>query len=308
MRQETFSPWNPFYMLLPLRALGYDADPAFPALQQRLTEYYSHRRCHGLFSGFPDDTVHMVTSYAGITGIALIGTDAAYELIDRQAAYRALIECKLPNGAFMTCRGQEHDVRSTFAATIVADVLNILTPAFIENTAAYVLSCQSYDGGLSPRPGLESHGGYVHCGVGIMKILGRLDDLNLPRLARWIATMQLEYSGGFCGRAHKLVDSCYSWWIGAAAKTISQHLGIPPFWNEAAMSQFLLQICQHGKGGFASRPPTEPDPFHTLYSIAGLCVCGKPQGLPEIDTLLACPKELVERMINYFRARPFVPE
>jgi protein farnesyltransferase subunit beta len=161
---------------------------------------------------------------------------------------------------------------------------------------------------------MESHGGYVHCGVGIMKILGRLDDLNLPKLVRWIATRQSEFSGGFCGRAEKLVDSCYTWWIGSAARIIADHLGIPPFWNEGAIADFVLRICQESTGGFTSRQPLSLDPFHTLYSLAGLCVCGGGETgdvekkLRKVDELVACPKELADRMREYFKQRPFTPE
>jgi protein farnesyltransferase subunit beta len=117
---ESFCPWNPFYVLLPLRVLDFDTAPEFPAIQQRLTQYYAHRRCCGLFSGFPNDYIHLVTCYAGVSGIALIGTDEAYELIDRQMAYRAIMACKLPNGAFMTAVRMEYDVRATFSALLIA--------------------------------------------------------------------------------------------------------------------------------------------------------------------------------------------
>jgi protein farnesyltransferase subunit beta len=308
---ECFRPWDVFYSLFPFRVLGFDKSPEFPAIQQRMVQFLSHRRSHGLFSGFPDDNIHMVTSHAGISGVALIGTDEAYELIDRQSAYREILACKLPNGAFRSSRGMEHDVRSTFCAILIAAVLNILTPELTENVAEYVLSCECYDGGISPRPGLESHGGYVHCGVGLMKLLNRLDDLNLNQLVRWIATRQLEFSGGFCGRAHKLPDSCYTWWIGSTAKLIAEHLGIPSFWNEDGIAKFVLRIFQDITGGFTSRPPVRVDAFHTLYALAGLCACGRKQEdveLPELDTLIACPKELMERMKAYFQAQPFTPE
>jgi protein farnesyltransferase subunit beta len=314
MQSEGFCPWNALYALFPLRALGYDRDPAFPALQQRLLAFFQHRRAQGVFSGFPDDDVHAVTAYAGVCGLALLGLDAGYALVDRQAAYRALLACKLPCGAFATCARQEHDVRATFCALLVADVLGFLTPAFAAGAAEYVLACECYDGGIAPRPGLEAHGGYVHCGVGAMKILGRLGELRLARLARWIATRQLEFSGGFCGRANKLVDSCYTWWVGSPARVIADHLGVPPFWNERAVARYVLQVAQGADGGFCSRPPAQPDPFHTLYALAGLCVCGgratgeEGRLLPEVDPLVPCPRELVERMRAYFRARPFVPE
>jgi len=190
----------------------------------------------------------------------------------------------------------------------------MLTPEIAANVAEFVLSCRGYDGGLSPRPNLESHGGYVHCGVGIMQMLGRLDDLNLNQLMRWIAMRQSEFSGGLNGRPNKLVDSCYSWWIGTAARIIQKHLGIEPFWNERAMATFLLQVVQSDKGGLAPRPPARRDPFHTMYGLAGLQLLGGGEtgaegiAFPEVDTLLPCTAELAAKMRRYFLERPFVPE
>jgi protein farnesyltransferase subunit beta len=314
MAQENFSPWNPFYVLLPFRLVGYDKRDAFAGLQRRLLSFFANRRCRGMFSGFPDESLHLVVSYSALCGLCLLGLNEGYALIDRQALYRELLACKLPNGAFATSVGMEHDQRSTFCAVLHAYILNMMTPELVANVADFVLSCRSYDGGLGPRPLLEAHGGYLHCGVGIMKMLGRLDDLNLNELMRWIALRQTAFSGGFCGRPNKLVDSCYSWWVGSAARMIADHLGIPPFWNEPAMATFLLQVAQCENGGFYPRPPGSRDPFHTLYAIAGLGVVGgKETGdpalvLPDIDPLVPCPVELVQRMRTYFLERPFTPE
>jgi protein farnesyltransferase subunit beta len=309
-----FDPWNPFYVLFPLRLVGYDVTADFPSVQRGVLSYYADHRCRGMFAGFPDESLHLVYSYSGLCGICLLGMDEGYELIDRQAIYRQLLACKLPNGAFMSSVGMEHDLRSTFCGVLHAYVLNMMMPELIANVREFVLSCQSYDGGLSPRPHLEAHGGYLHCGVGIMKMLGCLDELNLSELMRWIAVRQSKFSGGFRGRPNKLVDSCYSWWVGSAARMIADHLGIPPFWNEDAIGDFLLLVARTNSGGFTARPPLPLDPFHTLYAMAGLAVVGgKKTGnpeivLPDVDTLVPCPVELVQRMRSYFLERPFTPE
>jgi protein farnesyltransferase subunit beta len=314
MSQEAFSPMNPFTVLLPLRLVGYDRLPEFLALQRRLLSFYAQRRCRGTFSGFPAEYLHMVISYQALCGVCLLGLDEGYALIDRQALYRELLACKVANGAIASSVGMEHDLRSTFCGILHAHVLNMMTPELVANVAEFVLSCRSYDGGLGPSPTLEAHGGYLHCGVGIMKMLGRLGDLNLNELIRWIAVRQSAFAGGFCGRPNKLVDSCYSWWVGSAARIIADHLGIPPFWNERAMAMYILQVAQARDGGFAPRPPAVRDHFHTLYAIGGLAVVGgKETGdpelvLPDVDPLVPCPVELVDRMRKYFLERPFTPE
>ena len=37
----------------------------------------------------------------------------------------------------------------------------------------------------------------------------------MPRLVSWLSSRQYAPEGGFCGRTNKLVDGCYSHWVGA---------------------------------------------------------------------------------------------
>jgi protein farnesyltransferase subunit beta len=307
MKNETFAAWNPCYVLLPLRALGSDcADLLGP-----MTSFLRHRICENGLSGFPQDNLHFITHWAGVTGIALIGTPEAYELLDRQAFYRILRTLKMPDGSFRASYSMECDVRTTFAALAVASILNMLTPELTANSFEFIMSCRNYDGGFSPRPELESHGGYVFCAIGVLKILGRLGEVDLARVIRWLVHRQMEFSGGFNGRPNKLVDSCYSWWIGAPCRIIAEFLGIPPFWNRSAMISYLLQMAQTDYG-FCSRPNEKSDLFHTCLSMAGLCLfCEGKLGdlkLPEMDHIIPCTKALADQMREYFRQREFFPE
>ena len=316
MANEQFCVWNPVYVLFPLRVLGFDTGEQFEELRSECEEYLARRviESKGGISGFPQDNFHTVTNYAALTGIALVGTETAYELIDRQAFYKELLALKLENGAFSSTRGHEYDVRSTFTAIMMASFLNMLTPELTRGVREFAKKCQGYDGGIAPRPGLESHGGYVHCGVGVLYLLDALDDLDLPALIRWISMRQMDWTGGFNGRPNKIVDSCYSWWMGTACQIISRHLNIPPFWNENAMALYLLRIAQKESGAFCDHPPSGQDKFHTMYSIAGLGLCGGGEtGVPdlklkEIDLVMTCTKELADKMRAYFKARPFIPE
>jgi prenyltransferase beta subunit len=88
---------------------------------------------------------------------------------------------------------------------------------------------------------------------------------------------------------------------------ITDHLAIPPFWNEAAMANFFLLVAQGKDGRFTSRPPAARDMFHTLYAMAGLGVVGGKEAgnpvfvLPDMDTLVQC-------MRANFLERPFTCE
>jgi protein farnesyltransferase subunit beta len=148
---------------------------------------------------------------------------------------------------------------------VVAHLLDLLTPELLRGTPAFVASCQTYEGGFSSasqpyygadadggktlladiRPSLgEAHGGYTFCALASWIMLRPYLDLlsesqprptwgnNLSidyrRLLRWLVQMQgseIEL-GGFRGRTNKLVDGCYSWWVGGCfALLASQGVG-----------------------------------------------------------------------------------
>ena len=85
-----------------------------------------------------------------------------------------------------------------------------------KDTADWVLSCQTYEGGFGGVPGGEAHGGYTFCAVAALVLLGAIDKCNMKSLLRWLVNKQQSLEGGFAGRTNKLVDGCYSFWQGGA--------------------------------------------------------------------------------------------
>jgi protein farnesyltransferase subunit beta len=77
---------------------------------------------------------------------------------------------------------------------------------------------------MSNVPGGEAHGGYTFCGVAALAVLGKLEDLDVSRLLCWLSRRQSNY-GGFNGRTNKLLDSCYSFWIGSTFRIIDDYFG-----------------------------------------------------------------------------------
>src|SRR6266702_400935 len=140
-------------------------------------------------------------------------------------------------------------VRGIYCLLVVAHLLDIVTPELVDGTAAFIASCHTYEGGFSSashphfvddvlsarRPSLgEAHGGYTFCALASWVLLRPYvpadDDaprVDTRRLLRWLVHMQgseIEL-GGFKGRTNKLVDGCYSWWVGGAF-TLLEALGI----------------------------------------------------------------------------------
>ncbi|KAK2991442.1 hypothetical protein RJ640_028525 [Escallonia rubra] len=99
----------------------------------------------------------------------------------------------------------------SFISMQVASALNILDDELVQNVGNYILSCQTYEGGIAGEPGSEAHGGYTFCGFATMLLINEANRLDLARLIDWVVFRQ-GVEGGFQGRTNKLVDGCYSFW------------------------------------------------------------------------------------------------
>ncbi|CCM05226.1 uncharacterized protein FIBRA_07436 [Fibroporia radiculosa] len=179
----------------------------------------------------------------------------------------------------------------------------------------------------APRPVLgEAHGGYTFCATAswvllqpyvrayysspIENDLSSNDDAQSPGLPlpsinyllllRWLVRMQgteIEL-GGFKGRTNKLVDGCYSWWVGGCLALVEAFIGLgdtekhaevdysgdtgtraeEDAWhdiddgllNREALQEYILYAGQHPAGGLRDKPPKPADAYHTLYCLSGL--------------------------------------
>ncbi|KAK9104493.1 hypothetical protein Scep_021337 [Stephania cephalantha] len=124
-----------------------------------------------------------------------------------------LLRMKDPFGGFRMHDAGEMDVRACYTAISVASVLDILDYDLVQNVGNYILSCQTYEGGIAGEPGSEAHGGYTFCGLATMILINEVERLDLPSLLEWVVFRQ-GVECGFQGRINKLVDGCYSFWQG----------------------------------------------------------------------------------------------
>lgn len=203
----------------------------------------------GGFGGGPGQLAHLLPTYASVMTLAIVGSPAAWAQIDRKKCYEFFMRCKQSDGSFVVCKGGEVDVRGIYCMLVVATVLDILTPELVRGTEAYVSACQTFEGGFaaaslptfsSPSPfpfqqptvspaSAEAHGGYTSCALFSLFLLKSASltcaASNSPKAIskadpeeclRWAVQMQGESieAGGFRGRANKLVDGCYGWWVG----------------------------------------------------------------------------------------------
>ena len=303
IKNECTDPWNVFYTLLPLTLHNYSSDLVLE-IKQKCREYLMKRQLpNGGFSGFQYDNLNLVTMLGTLYGLLLLSDSSLFDAIDRKKLYDSILSLKQEDGSFAVSFGEESDIRSTFAALVICYYFKMLTPDITKNVLEFTHKCLNYDGGFSPVPHCESHGGYTYCGICILKILNKLDSIDLSKTIKWIAMRQMEFAGGFNGRTNKIVDSCYSWWIGAPARIICDYLKIDEFWNKKCLTQYLLKCAQNiAFGGFCDHPPSNCDPFHTCFSLCGLSVAGEREkyNLPIVDPLSGVPLILSEKMLNHY--------
>ncbi|KAK5648446.1 hypothetical protein RI129_003338 [Pyrocoelia pectoralis] len=248
-------------------------------MKDSLVDFLKRCQCpDGGFGGGPGQMAHTATTYAAVCALCIIGTQKAYDAIDREKLQQFLCDVKTEDGAFCMHRGGEIDIRGVYCALSVATLTNISTEKLFEGTAEWVISCQTYEGGFSGCPGLEAHGGYAFCGLASLLLLNKGHLCDVDSLLRWIVNKQMRFEGGFQGRTNKLVDGCYSFWQGGAFPLIhsllAQENKEPNYllFDQGALQEYILICCQYPAGGLLDKPGRPRDIYHTCYALSGLSI------------------------------------
>ena len=313
----------------------------------------------GGFRGSPRGFAHLIATYAAIMSIANLGIPEAYDIVDIPKMKNYLLKMKNNNfdvdkkpsytdkngvylitrdnegdfisyhtafpGTFQNHINGESDLRSTYCAIVVANVLNIinwddlsndpLTKGVVEN----IKNCQTFEGGLGPEPYCEAHGGYSYCGIATLVLLNKLYEIDVNSFLRWLVSRQMTKEGGFNGRTNKLVDSCYSFWQGSIFNLLHMADNNLSYDNELLYDQLSLQAyilfaCQNTKGGgLVDKPGKYPDIFHTNYATAGLnlsrenCKAALSSDLDKIfekiNPIYCAIDEKIKKAINYYASK-----
>ncbi|KAK8121072.1 Terpenoid cylases/protein prenyltransferase alpha-alpha toroid [Apiospora kogelbergensis] len=298
-------PWCMYWALNALSLLGADVSK----FRENLIATAAHMQNKtGGFGGGFGQTSHLATTYATVLSLVIVGGESAYEVIDRRAMWKWLSSLKQPNGGFQMSLGGEVDVRGAYCAAVIISLLNIPlslssdSPAsaaglddLYTGLASYVQRCQTFEGGISAKPDAEAHGAYAFCALGCLSILDAPHriiprTLNVPRLISWLSSRQYAPEGGFSGRTNKLVDGCYSHWVGACWPLIQASLGTPSkpaqnsgpqsestpefvsFYDREGLIRYIMTCGQDhsSKGGMRDKPSHRSDAYHTCYVLSGL--------------------------------------
>ena len=279
-------PWLIYWSLQSLSALLY---PIPPPLAHRCCAFLA--RCQhpsGGYGGGPGQYPHLAPTYAAVnaltilSGVEGVGVSALAQ-VDRRALYGFLLRMKQPDGSFSVCDDGECDTRGLYTAVSVASMCGLMTPVVVDGVVGYLQRCQTFEGGMGGEPGNEAHGGYTFCSLAALMMLGQASAVRLegPRGVRqWAARRQTRREGGFCGRTNKLVDACYSFWVGALFPLLDLLFAARPHsqltttagsgYDELALQRYILLAGQSMTGGLRDKPGKGPDLYHTCYALSGL--------------------------------------
>lgn len=178
----------------------------------------------GGFRGGPFQTPHLASTYAAVLALCTVGTEEAYNLIDRKKLHDFFVSCKNPRrkGSFLMNVTGECDMRGTYITMVIASLLNILTDELKDGVGDAIAACQTYEGGLCiSSPMEEAHGGLTFCGFAAICAIREEHKIDLNRLLYWAVQRQMSAEGGFNGRTNKVVDACYSFWQCAIFKMLN---------------------------------------------------------------------------------------
>ncbi|KAJ7974562.1 Protein farnesyltransferase subunit beta [Quillaja saponaria] len=204
-------PWLCYWILHSIALLG---DCVEDELEDNIIDFLN--RCqdpNGGYGGGPGQMPHLATTYAAVNSLITLGGQKSLTSINRDKLSMFLRQMKHLSGGFRMHDAGEIDVRACYTAISVASILNILDDELVRNVGNYILSCQTYEGGIAGEPGSEAHGGYTFCGLATMILINEVDRLDLASLIYWVVFRQGNECG-FQGRTNKLVDGCYSFWQG----------------------------------------------------------------------------------------------
>lgn len=249
---------------------------------------------NGGFGAAPGHDPHMLYTVSAVQIIAMLSGFAELEKKVKDGKMKIakyISNLQQPNGTFAGDEWGETDTRFLYGALNALSLLHMLPhqrassqPPLIDISAAttHIKSCQNHDGGFGVAPGAESHSGQIFTCLAALSIAGELDEYlgeeGKDRLGAWLSERQVEESGGFNGRPMKLVDVCYSWWVGSSLAMIGR-LG----WiDESKLAGFILRCQDLKEGGIADRPGDMVDVFHTHFAVAGLSLLGY-EGVEEVD-------------------------
>lgn len=275
--------WIIYWCIMGLASMGIDVRAKYK--QRVVDSLRPMQNEEGGFGGGNGQMSHLTATYSAVLALAVVSggdedgdVEEPLDIVDRRAMYRFLHSVKdHETGGFRVAVNGESDVRGAYCALSIITLLALpTTGGLLKGTREYLSRCQTFEGGFGATPGgNEAHGGYAFCALAGLCMLGDPREvlnssLDMRRLLSWLSARQYAPEGGLSGRTNKLVDGCYSTWVGGCWALVEAGLngpqpeveegGVPEtkvvgsLWSREGLARYILACCQSMKGGLRDKP------------------------------------------------------
>ncbi|KAL7750206.1 CAAX farnesyltransferase (FTase) subunit beta [Sorochytrium milnesiophthora] len=197
-----------------------------------------------------------------------------------------LLRCQHPQlGGFGGNPGQLPHLAPTFAAVLslaVAAVEDAWRAVDRSRMYAFLMSVKQPDGSFIMHTGGETDVRGTYCALVVAHLLNIVTPELVRNCADFVQRRQMAMEGGFQGRPNKLVDGCYSFWVGGlfpllrAARSrqapAADATGGDYLYDREMLQEYLLHCCQAKRGGLRDKPEKSQDHYHTCYDLTGLAL------------------------------------
>jgi protein farnesyltransferase subunit beta len=101
--------------------------------------------------------------------------------------------------------------------------------------------------------------------------------MDIPMLVSWLSARQSAPEGGLSGRTNKLVDGCYSHWVGGCWPLLESSLEGKPgsteppansLFSREGLTRYILACCQGNEGGLRDKPGKYVFPSNLTRAMA----------------------------------------
>lgn len=196
--------------------------------------------------------------------------------------------CQRDDGGFAAALDHDSHLVHTLSAVQILIILDKLNPEFIniESCVKYVKSLQQEDGSFFGDKWGEVDTRFSFCALATLKLLNRLDAINLDKAVEFVISCNNPIDGGFGSKPGSESHSAYVYCcVGSLA--IAGQLKLI---DVDQLGRWLAQR-QLPSGGLNGRPEKLPDLCYSWWCLASLEIIGKTQTIDHeklVKFILAC--------------------
>lgn len=199
--------------------------------------------------------------------------------------------CQRSDGGFAAAKGHDSHLLHTLSAVQILVILDKLTPEYIDINAcvAYVNSLQQPDGSFFGDKWGEVDTRFSFCGLATLKLLNRLDCVDVEKGVEFVMSCNNQIDGGFGSKPGSESHSAYVYCcVGALA--IAGKLDL----IDRDQLGWWLSQRQLPSGGLNGRPEKLPDLCYSWWCLASLKMIDKMDLIDHkrlLQFIIACQDE-----------------